>query len=489
MERISNPPVAQDLMVTARSFGNYDLAAALADIIDNSINANASHVWIEFDIADDRLTVRIRDDGSGMSGAELQVAMRPASANPENRREPKDLGRFGWGLKSASLSQARVLTVVTWQPGTVAAARWDIDNIGGWGMDFAEGDSALCLLRQTPPSTSGTEVVWTNCDRLEAACGDTLKGADFTGVLAHARRHLSLIFHRFLDSQNFKIMINGRQLSPIDPFIRHHTATQTWDRERISMGASGEIFVKFYVLPHFSKLTMREQDSLGGPEGMVRNQGFYVYRNRRLIIWGTWFRLLPHGELSQLARVQVDLPNTLDAEWRITVDKSDAQLPPALRTRLKGVVARYKSKSGRVIRSKGASAPLPTTKPVWERVTKKGRIRYIINREHPMVSAFIDTAGSNATALLSLLESYFPLESFLRDAERRSDDLAQSPTDPKEFLKILDQTVVDYCVAVEQGDHTVDGFLDYVRTVEPFASQWALTESAIRDQAEKYFTG
>lgn len=102
--RISNPPSASALMATARSFGNYDLAAALSDLIDNSIQANARNVWVNFDPQDDDVTVRICDDGRGMEREVLIEAMRPASRNPEEKRDTLDLGRFGWGMKSASLS-------------------------------------------------------------------------------------------------------------------------------------------------------------------------------------------------------------------------------------------------------------------------------------------------------------------------------------------------------------------------------------------------
>ena len=127
--RISNPPVASSLMATARSFGNYDLASALADLIDNSIKANASKITINFHPEESDVIVRIRDNGCGMSKDELIAAMRPASSNPEDSRDPSDLGRFGWGMKSASLSQARILTVISWTSNGYSAAIWNIDDI------------------------------------------------------------------------------------------------------------------------------------------------------------------------------------------------------------------------------------------------------------------------------------------------------------------------------------------------------------------------
>lgn len=127
--------MASALMATARSFGNYDLAAALADLIDNSIKAEAEKIYIEFVPEDDDVIVRIRDDGTGMSREELIAAMRPASTHPEEIRTKFDLGRFGWGMKSASLSQARVAGNKT------AMQSFDTDRI----LDMIRRDVSVAL--------------------------------------------------------------------------------------------------------------------------------------------------------------------------------------------------------------------------------------------------------------------------------------------------------------------------------------------------------
>lgn len=485
--RIANPPQARDLMATARSFGNYDLAAALADLIDNSIKAKATRVDITFEPDDSDVVVRIRDDGTGMDLDALVIAMRPASGNPQDTREPDDLGRFGWGLKSASLSQARVLTVVSWCRGEINAARWDIDNIDDWEMEVLEGLEAESLLAKSKVSKSGTEVIWTRSDRvldrdISATFDDSL-----TFAIAHAGQRLSLIFHRYLAGESDRrltISINGRLLRPTDPFMSGHNATQTLDAEIIKTANGSVISVQPYVLPHFSKLTVEEQEQLGGPEGMVRNQGFYVYRNKRLVIFGTWFRLVPHGELSQLTRVKVDLPNTVDAEWRITLDKSDAQLPAALKRRLQEVVKRFNRRSFSVHRKKGVSLGLPEIQSVWIRFAKNGQIRYRVNRDHPMVASLLDmdSTSGNADAVLRLLESYFPTDKFLVDANEAR--VNQCPTSTEEFESLLHQCVLNFLQSSE-GKLEVDEFLNFIRDVEPFSSQWIYTESYVRKNTAK----
>ncbi|NIA36534.1 ATP-binding protein [Serratia marcescens] len=483
--RVSNPPQARDLMVTARSFGNYDLAAALADLIDNSIKAKATRVDINFELekTGKEVVVRIRDNGLGMTLDALKVAMRPASTNPEDDREPDDLGRFGWGLKSASLSQARMLTVVSWRDGVISAARWDIDDIDDWGMEVMEGAEAESLLSVPCKYQSGTEVIWTRCDRVLNSEINSSFDDSLTFAIAHSNQQLSLIFHRYLAGEadrRLAIAVNSRQLRPIDPFMISHNATQTLDAELIKTANGAVISIQPYILPHFSKLTVEEQKVLGGSEGMVRNQGFYVYRNKRLIIYGTWFRLVPHGELSQLTRIRVDIPNSADAEWRITVDKSDAQLPVALKRRLQDIVKRFNLRSFSVHRKKGVSLDIPKVHSVWLRHIKHGQIHYRVNRDHPIVASLLDmdSVSNNADAVLRLLESYFPTDRFIADAN--GSGVNQCPTSIEEFESLVDQCVINF-IQGHEGGLDVDAFLDFIRDVEPFTSQWIYTQSYVRN--------
>ncbi len=484
--RIPNPPDASALMATARSFGNYDLAAALADLIDNSIRAGAKTASIAFQPDGDNITVRIRDDGCGMSEDELIKAMRPASSHPDSPREANDLGRFGWGLKSASLSQARVLTVVTWTESAETAARWDIDDLEDWSMDLLKGAQAKELLVQPVQSNTGTEIIWTRCDRLIDEVAAANLDERINEKIASARRQLSLIFHRYLSGEGvpkLSIELQGIQLRPIDPFMSSHSATQTLDEEKIRMRGHEEISVKPFIIPHFSKLTVAEKEELGGDEGLVRNQGFYVYRNKRLIIYGTWFRLVPHGELSQLTRIRVDLPNTLDKDWKITLDKSDAQLPLALRTRLKELVRRFSRRSIRATRRHGADLTPSRQEPVWKRFSHGGRIRYQINRDHPLVWALIAEADDGAlpSETLKVIESCLPVESLVKDREASELETVQSITDPEAFETLLDTFFLAY--RRQLGRHPRrEEFLAYARHIEPFSTQWRFSESYIIEQ-------
>ena len=134
MRYVKNSPDAASLMATARCFGNYDLPSALADLIDNSIKAQSRNIELSCLYNPGNPQVRVLDDGYGMTAEELQLAMRPASSNPLADRSPDDLGRFGWGLKSASFSQCKRLTVITSKRGILSGAQWDLDDVADWKM-------------------------------------------------------------------------------------------------------------------------------------------------------------------------------------------------------------------------------------------------------------------------------------------------------------------------------------------------------------------
>lgn len=180
-----NPPEAAALMTSARSFGNYDLPSALADLLDNSIKAKARNIDVLCIREDGDPIVRIIDDGHGMSAEELHQAMRPASSNPDEERAADDLGRFGWGMKSASLSQCRRLTVLTRQGEKYAGAVWDLDDLDDWKMGVLDETETKELANPQLLERDGTEVIWTNCDRLSEF--GKVRSKEFNELVAHAK--------------------------------------------------------------------------------------------------------------------------------------------------------------------------------------------------------------------------------------------------------------------------------------------------------------
>jgi len=416
MEEIRLTPFAPALIESMRSVG-YSLETSIADLLDNSISAGAKNIRIRFDPLDIPY-IAIIDDGHGMDPEELTNAMRHGSTSPLVARESTDLGRFGLGLKTASLSQCRNLTVISKKNGTISARQWNLDLImerEDWILLSPNRDE----IRNFPHAADldsldhGTVVVWQDLDRLIA--GEKSVKDAIEHHMHHAREHLGLVFHRYLsDEPGFErvaISINENPVMPVDPFLRKSLATQALPVDKFVV--EGEtVTVTPYILPHISKLTPEERKLAGGEEGLRSHQGFYVYRNRRLVIWGTWFRLARMEELSKLARVQVDIPNSLDHLWTLDVKKSTMYPPHIVRQNISRIIGRIAEGSKRVYTFRGRKTPSEHLISIWSRIECREGIFYRISKDHPMISAIADKLDSEGRSLFYSLfrtiENGFP---------------------------------------------------------------------------------
>lgn len=481
-----NEPDAASLMTSARSFGNYDLPGALADLIDNSIKAHARKIAITCLFNSGDPLVSVLDNGSGMSQAELLAAMKPASTNPTSQRSADDLGRFGWGLKSASFSQCKRLTVVSSKDGVLSGAVWDLDSVQDWSMGVLTGKEVDAAVGDDLKKQSGTQVSWSKCDRLSEE--GTINEEGFNDRIAHARDRIALIFHRYLagdvpNRKSLDISLNGQKIEGFDPFYASHDATQQLEREELKIDGK-KIVIQPYILPHYSKITLSTYERLAGIEGFLRNQGFYVYRNYRLIISGEWFRLAKFGELSQLVRIKVDIPNSVDEVWKVTIDKTDAQLPAILRNRLKQIVDGLKKRAARVYRSKGGNLDLVKSEAtMWSRHAKHGEIHYSINREHPLIAALLGTddeqAQKAAVAVLDMIEQSFPVNSFGEDALKRMQDIHQTISDPHEFRRQVEAAIP---LLLHEAGGEFSNLEAILRVTEPFSRNWDAVAEILKEK-------
>ena len=471
------------LIESLRSVG-YTLPAAVADIIDNSIAAAARNIYVTFHWAGKDSYALILDDGCGMSEDELRNAMRPGSRNPLEEREPKDLGRFGLGLKTASLSQCRNLCVASKLfKGTLNTRTWDLDALSNspeWRLLHEPPRVAGTAINKLSAMQKGSAVVWSDLDRLvgHEQTSDAAANARFNDAIDHVREHLGLTFHRFLEDKSVKLYLNEKQVSPWNPFMHDSsTPSSPTPEEFIPFGKSGVTFQGF-ILPHKDAITEAEFQKNCGPRGWTAQQGFYVYRNKRLLVYGDWLRLgrpsaWTREDHYRLARIRLDILNDSDAEWHLDVKKSTARPPALIRDRLTDLAENVRARARSVFAHRGtygrrAATVTPTERPWLSTVRENLRV-YSINREHPTVQTVIRAYPAKSpelTALLRLLEETVPVEQIWLDTAEQSRDHA-APYAGIEFstIKADMRRVVEFFV--KAGINRVTA-IERLRSIEPF---------------------
>ncbi len=415
-------PFAPSLIESMRSLG-YSFESAIADLIDNSISAKAKRIDIRLCMENDPYVI-IFDNGNGMTEEEIEEAMRYGCKNPLDKRDKNDLGRFGLGLKSASLSQCRKLVVVSKKKNKVSGYSWDLDFVienGSWMLiGYSEEE-----LKQFPEIEllddvkSGTYILLQNFDRIEEATDNLQK--TLMNQMDSTIDHLSLVFHRFLE-KNFKIYVNNQIIEPKDPFLTSNKATQAKRTQKVNINGK-TITVKPYILPHLTKLTKDDLVKVGSKEKLRTEQGFYIYRNERLIIWGTWFRLERKDELSKLARVMVDIPSDLDYMWNIDIKKSSANLPDIIKRSLYNCVLESVGSSEVVHTYRGRRNTSELIDYIWQRIENRDNcFEYRINRDLPQIRILEETLDKNQLKnlndLLNQLEEGFPTVSLYIDVAK-----------------------------------------------------------------------
>lgn len=484
MRTVHSDPRASVLIESMRDIG-YTLETALADIIDNSITASATTIHILANTPGPSPSIGILDDGEGMTEAELFAAMRLGSRSPREDRASTDLGRFGLGLKTASFSQCRRLTVVSRKEGATAAARWDLDRVVAedeWLLEVPEGLGEIPFSSQL--GERGTLVVWEVLDRIVERDGTERDAAHFAQRLDSARAHLELVFHRFLSGepglQKVRILLNERPLEAFDPFNRNSLATIQGPLEMIKVGVD-KVSVQAFTLPHHQKVSQDEWERYAGPNGYLRSQGFYLYRGRRLIIHGTWFGLARQMELTKLARVRIDIPNGLDAAWKIDVLKASAQLPYQVKDRLRRIIEELGGTSKRVYTSRGRRLASDSRLPMWNRLQSKNEITYELNREHPLLATFVarlpDDLMGDFLKIIELVGATIPVDALYADMGNDPEKVSGN--------HVADQTLG---LAVETAYHELErtgldraSIVELLTYAEPFRSNWSRTEVILRD--------
>ncbi len=473
-------PVPSILIESLRDIG-YTFKTALADIVDNSLSAGATKIQIEARVVPSP-AVGVIDNGVGLTRDELLDSMRMGSRDPKQVRDLTDLGRFGLGMKTASFSQCRRLTVASKQNGVTAAFTWDLDRVvelNQWKIqEITDVDTLpFCELLQE----QGTAVIWEKLDRVYGEESDPEKvDIILSRYMDQASKHLSLVFHRFLGREkgykSIMMWLNGGPIKPLDPFVTNHSATIAEPIEPIP----GGVTIQAFTLPHVSKYRRKaDYERNGLPGGYIKSQGIYLYRARRLIIYGTWFGLAKKSTLTQLCRVKIDIDNSHDEDWKIDVKKASAQLPENVRTEVKNLIDRFKSPSVRVYKRRGIKQVSNELHPVWNSQVNGSEIKFRINRGHPVIRSCLENLPAqdreSIDLLLKLIESGFPKDALFYELSKNPEDVDTPKMETSDVIDVAKR----FYVALKANGQDDEHILDVMSSMEMFDEHWDEVSSAL----------
>lgn len=470
-------PEPESLLQSARSFG-YSVETAIADLIDNSITANATKIKITFGIDRYSSFVRIEDNGKGMNEKELLNAMKIGSFNPLDGRHENDLGRFGLGLKTASFSQCRRLTVKT-------RNKSGKEFIRCWDLDIVKEKKDWVLLRSCADKVSeknlgefsergsGTIVLWEKLDRLVESGELKSDKEHFYRKFDNVRKHLGLTFHRFIENGEIAIFVLDDELEAINPFnISDEYPSAELAEEQLSIKQQ-HIYIQPFILPHESKLSSNEKKNLEIVKGWTEHQGIYLYRNRRLIADGTWLDLdFRKKESQRLCRIRIDIPNTLDSEWQIDVKKASAKIPDIIRKRIKTICFTSIEKAIKVYTHRGAYLRRKGEKKeivyLWKARQKQGKRFYEVNKEHPvyqLITEYLEEDAYIFRDYMRLIGESLPVSLIVSDFSDPSMIMKDFFENSKKELKTIYENTIS---ALINAGYSQEDATEKVNSIECF---------------------
>lgn len=456
-------PDAHLLLSSLRSVG-YKTETAIADILDNCIAAHATEIHVDFIWEDEVSKIAIYDNGDGMDKESLVASMKIGSSDPSDKRLPDDLGRFGMGMKTAAFSLGKRLRVVTKKDGSLHTACWDLDYIeaqhdGKWSLIIDDlSDNEIygdCPQYQT--FENGTLILVDSLDRFVDTTALKKSKTNFYKIVERVKDHIGMIFHRFIEEDDLSIYFKNELVPAWNPFVLSNNATQELSEEEYFDGEK-YVLVQPYVLPHKTKFLSQEDfEVAAGPKGWTAQQGIYVYRNRRLLVFGTWFDFIKKEPAFNLARIRLDMNADQDYDWKIDIKKSVATPPLYMRDILDRAITVCTAQSAKVYNSRGVYSKNPGSQQlsyVWEqRKNRQGAYMFYLNKKHPMLNIVFQQLSEEGRAdlrvYLALIEGYAPsaqsgLTSYISEQSKKTvadndpakfADIAEAKTYIKKFLQ------------------------------------------------------
>ena len=345
--RIELIPSANRLIRSLRDIG-YGFNDAIADIIDNSVQAEATVISINLNFDGEESYLTIADNGLGMTAKQIQEALRFGTIR--TYEEENDLGRYGLGLKTASLSQCERFIVASRRGEErvrINAFCWDLEHIeftNRWEILQVEKDELEDEVLTHLQKTTGTVITWEKLGRLLAykyPSGESARKQSLH-MIEELKVHLGMIFHRFLsgevENKRIAIFVNDTRVIPWDPYSRGEKNTIKLDEISIPLEFRENIHnikLQPYILPPQSLYSSAKAHlNASGPNKWNKQQGLYIYRSNRIIQAGGWNGFRTNDEHSKLVRIAMFIPSQLDELFQVNVAKKYLTLPKELKESL-----------------------------------------------------------------------------------------------------------------------------------------------------------
>ena len=386
----------------SRSFKSigYNHYSAVLDLIDNSVSAGATRVWIDYSSTKGKgVRVVVSDNGRGMNEETLFEAMRIASANPIATRSEEDLGKFGLGMKLASFSQTDVFSVVTkTKSEQICGFVWDLNLVRKRNSWLLQDVESPVFER---PKGQGTELTLFDVFRDH--------NVDIDQVMSKMRTHIAVAYHQM---RGIKFFINDKEIDPIDPFFSTRVASNTGNNEHLTLG-DVEMRIQSHQIPHQNKLKTKERYLLTEMSEIGMGPGLYIYRKQRLIAWSGWEGLGKNLRINDLYRMAIHCQDDADELFNIEVKKSQIAITDnKLRTILKNSILNFADVARRPYKSR-ASLSLKDVSDLWrlER-SESQKVHFVLNKNSELVRSF-KKGDIGLSDLLGAIDSTLPYESLL----------------------------------------------------------------------------
>jgi hypothetical protein len=349
----------------------YELEEVVADLVDNSIDAGAENIRIVF--AEEEYGNRksfflnVLDDGFGISPGQISSVM---DFGADRIYEELDLGKFGVGMKSSSLSQAKEITLLSKvSGGNIELRRLSSEIVhqrDEWVLideleDHMFTDAISIAKNNLSEMESGTCIVLENMHKLTNRIGTEAKRQDYmTEESVIIRDYLGLVFERYIQGVNLNksdfsstyrkvnIYLNGNEeinkVVRLDPFCVDKedgtvtgTIKKTWNIEVNLSGYSQKIPLTIWIIPksedradycnYMDDDYDHRMKNASRDAGISELQGLYIYRNQRLINFAGWHRICKHDPHYTCDRWEIHFPPSLDNEFQLDPSKRDVRMP------------------------------------------------------------------------------------------------------------------------------------------------------------------